>query len=908
MPTLEENLAFLKQQGAPQPTAVPAQQTPAPAQQTPAPAQQTPAPAQQVPAQETPAPTQQVDSAAGKETGRLLGEFNYGLTSMLGFPVDLATGIMRMTGLVDENFDPLGSSKSIRAGLNSLGTQFPAEGSRPTDLAGKIARIGGETILPAGGFQVAGSKLATKAFDDLNSFQKALVTAASKPTTTAALETAGVVTSAVGGQVMSELYPDNANAELFGELIGGITPSLATEIVKRVTDVSILTGNLKNMFAKNGATVRAEKTIMKKSQSTSEALNNLMDDTILQLDPVTRTKDVGINSLLKAAMNKDPEFAKLIADATDVSINRAKALLVGKGSSKATVDYLEALRSKAVFKAQDTINGLGAGASPVDYSRVIRQTVEESVAEARKTEKLLWGKLSNDGAVSGDRVGTTLEGILRGRTIASDPDDIPAYVTNLVGRVDKDGIFKKGIAMKKPTVAVLKDLRSRLGDDIAKERSLDAPNRNKIRVLSELNAEIYDSLAEVSPEYADAVTYSRELNTKFTQGRVGKSLGYERTGGASSTDEGTADFLLGASKENVRKSIAQLKQASPEAMPQVENYMKALFKEVTTEKGSGAFNVEHARRFLKQHETVLNEFPEFSAGITSSIDQQGLVDEMFGSVVGNNMSKYIKNKSVTSLYLDGSPDEAMKRILAARNDAEQGRIMSSLVSTVKQDSSGAALDGLKSAYGEFLIRHAEPTQAFNALSGVKFQRLARDTREAANKLFTKEELGLIDQIGLELAKIETRNATQAAKGVVTDAPSRIISLVGGTYASRLGAQAGAGTSGASLRTSGMFARQYDEILGKLTVDGANNIVVDAMKDPNKLKALLLEATPENIRKFNKLYGNFIPATALTSSRAVTAVNNGNNPSASELGLEDDLDFLRQNSQQQMQRAGQSTMQ
>lgn len=828
------------------------------------------------------------------ETGRLLAEFNTGLTNVLGFPVDAAAGILKLTGLVDNSFDPVGSSKSMREGLSSLGVQFPEEGSRPDDFAGRAARIGGETILPAGGLQAAGSKLSTKAFDGLSTMQKALVGAARKPKTTAATEVGAVLGASAGGTIAADLYPEDYNVELLGELVGGMTPSTAIEITKRLTDFSLLGKNVKATFSGQGDKLRAGRTLDKRAQDSEGAFQNLLDESILDLDPVTRSDDVGIASILKAATNKDPEFAKAIDDATRNSINKAKKLTLGGGNPDAPIEYLQGLRNNAAIKSQESLLKLSPNASPVETSRVIRQSVENALGEARRTESQLWRKLPTEGRANVDNVASRLNEELLQRSVAADPNDIPNYVKNLIGNVDNKGNFKTGVAIKNPNLKTLKDLRSRLGADLAAEQSKDAPNRNKIRILRGLREELHTSLAQTSPEYGEAVNFSRQLNQKFSQGRIGKLLGFERSGGAAVTEEGTASFLLGSSAENVRKGLDQLKQASPEALPAVEEYMKGLFGSVAIRDGSRTFDPERARRFLKQHETVLAEFPNLVSGIRRSIDNQKLVDEMFGANKGSILSKQIKDKAVTSLYLEGDADQAMQRLLRAKNSEGQGAVMQQMIDLVNKDTSGEALEGLKTAYGQYLIRHSEPTQDFDMLSGTKYSRLLRDTREAAKRLYTKDELNRLDTIGRELMKIERREGAKAAPGVITDAPGRIISFVGGTAAARAGAAAGAGTSGASLRTASLATRQFNEVLGKLTRDGAEQVLTGAMKDPEKLRVLLMDATPDNLSKFNKLYGNYIPATALAGGQAATSVSEGKNPTANELSLEENLQILRQN--------------
>lgn len=904
MATLEEKLQLLRQQQEA------AQQQPQQA------TQQAPQPAMQLPEAESLSPLDKAPLQVFKEklftedakASDFLYNFNYSLADFLGMPMDAAAGVLKLGGLVPNDYSPVGGSESIRDTLRSVGVNLPEEGSRPDNVAERAGRISGASVLPLGAMRAGGAALSTRPLENLSSFQKGLVTSYTKPIRTGLIEAGAVAGSTIGGELAADMYPDNHNAELLGELAGAFTPGIAADIISRFTNVSPVFRNVKRMFSGEGAQLRAEKRLADVVQSRGNALDNLLDESLLNLDPATRSADVGAIALMKAAINRDPELAKQIADSTDASIKIARGLTLGGGNPDAPIDYLKGLRAKAAAKAQESINRLDPNISPVEASRVIRSSVEDSLAQARQTENALWSKLPKDGIADASNVADSMSVILKERTIASDPEDIPNYLTNLVGRLDKQGNFVQGLVVKQPKLSVLKELRSRLGSDITAERAKDAPNRNKIRILSQMQESLYDSLSTASPEYGEAVSYSRELNKQFTQGRIGKLLGYERSGGQAVTEGGTLDFFLG-SPENVRKGIAQLRQASPEAIPVMEEAIKGVFLN-DVKNPNGAFNVDRARRFLKNKTALLDEFPALKQAIQDSISNQAVVDEIAGAAVGSNLSRFIKDKSVASLYLDADPDKAMHSLLNAKNSEGQGAIMRDMVNMVKQDETGQALSGLKSAFGQYLIRDAEKGSKYGNLSGDRFSRLLRDTEAAAKELFDKDELSRLKRVGEELRRLELRNATQAEGRVITDAPNKIISLVGGTIAARAGAQAGAGTSGASLRTANIFSREYNELLGKLTRDGAEQVVMDAVVDPNKFKVLLQNATPENLKRFNKVFGNYLPSSAVAGSLASQATAQGNNKTAQDLTLEEKLNKLKamQPTQGQLRSTQQSTMQ
>mgnify|MGYP006109387605 FL=1 len=74
-----------------------------------------------------------------------LAEFNYGLATMLGTPVDI---LAVLPGLFGYEGTPVLGSKFNREALRSAGANLPEEGAMPKNFTGRFSRILGESILP----------------------------------------------------------------------------------------------------------------------------------------------------------------------------------------------------------------------------------------------------------------------------------------------------------------------------------------------------------------------------------------------------------------------------------------------------------------------------------------------------------------------------------------------------------------------------------------------------------------------------------------------------------------------------------------------------------------------------------------------------------------------------------------
>lgn len=807
------------------------------------------------------------------------GNFNIGIANILGAPVDLVDYLGKSAGIVSPNTYPYVGSKHIKEMFEKI-DGIPPEEQR-TGYRARAFRILGETAIPYGAAYGRGAQLSMKATEGLTDLQKALVLAYQKPWVSAGAETTAAFSAAAGGEIASQIYPDNFVAEALGELAGGLSLSLLRGIATNLPSSRAL----QSIFSGEGAQLRASKRTQELAGDIDQARVSLLRGSELGLDPITASGDKGLLALEKAALDADPKLAERIAILTNKAMETARKQIITGGDPAATTDYLQALRRTAAARAQKEILELGTDADTIKVARIIRNNVEVALRQARVTEKDIWSKLPKQGIVDPSNISGTWESTLLDRTIAANPDDIPSFVSEWFGKLNNKGVFVPGKAAKTPTLGIMKDLRSRLQTELAAERAKDAPNWNKLRILGDLQDSIFDTLSKHSPDYEEAVGYSRSLNEKFTRGKVGRLLGYERTGEISTTPEGTIEYLLSGNKDDIRQGIRQLEVASPDSIPQLKEGIKSMFNIQAIDRNSGALNVSRARLFLKNNSHILDEFPELKSGIERSIKAQRVVDEMVGAPIGDKLSTYIKDKSVMALYLEGTPDLAMHRLVSAKNREGAGALMRQMKQMTDMDKTGQATNGLKAAFGRYMLKHSE-TGDVGTISGKKFINFLTELGPAAKELYSKEELSRLFRIGTELRKIETREAARAAKGgVISDVPSKIIRIIGGTFAARAGAKVGAGSSGASLRTASIFTKEYNEILGRLTNDGAEQILLKSVEDPAVLNMLLKEASPQNIKEANKMFRSFLTGQALTSVP-------GESERSTEMSLEMRLDNLR----------------
>tara|TARA_A100001391_G_scaffold51157_1_gene31208 strand:- start:12896 stop:13387 length:492 start_codon:yes stop_codon:yes gene_type:complete len=110
----------------------------------------------------------------------------------------------------------------------------------------------------------------------------------------------------------------------------------------------------------------------------------------------------------------------------------------------------------------------------------------------------------------------------------------------------------------------------------------------------------------------------------------------------------------------------------------------------------------------------------------------------------------------------------------------------------------------------------------------------------ADNLLSMEERSRFSAIADELARLETMHGQlPSVGGVIEGEPNSVVSMIVRTVATRMGAQAGRGTSGASLLTANFASQRARRLLEALTSDRAEGLIRQAVAGDRELFELLL---------------------------------------------------------------------
>jgi hypothetical protein len=171
--------------------------------------------------------------------------------------------------------------------------------------------------------------------------------------------------------------------------------------------------------------------------------------------------------------------------------------------------------------------------------------------------------------------------------------------------------------------------------------------------------------------------------------------------------------------------------------------------------------------------------------------------------------------------------------------------MAEIIRQAGRDNTGEALQGLKTAFGDYLLQQASTRTATTTgdfiVSGASLKRLLGQDKisRMAQELFSPDELKRLDEIVSIAGKLEKAVAAKARpEGVIADRPAVIMQALAGIVGAQLGRQTAKATGGGTVQTPGIFANLFRNALAKRVQDPARRLIFDAIQDKDLFAALL----------------------------------------------------------------------
>lgn len=828
-------------------------------------------------------------------------QFMHGINTAIGDFLDLPTNT------ITDALSAFGVTGGPRGQTREMFAQYgmaPVAGQEPDTMAFAAGHMAGMSLpflaaAPAGATVQAGKAGAPVLGSALREVARSSGQAMLRsPVTTTMIEMGSAAAAGAAGFFAKEQFPDSPAAETVGALLGGLSvaaaPSLmAKGAVKTVQKLPIAgtilragAGALRRIAAvatPKGATTRAKNRV-ERAMTDPEAVRRSLEEpgTLPEapLTPAQRTGDPGLLALERSVLDSsddlriqsDQQIAELnaiIRQSMEAPAGAPESARKGFEEAQGYMTTLLDGRLKiAGLEADRRIAALGAGADEQQASVIVREEIEKALGAARATERQLYEALNPDIELLPTTSVEALKGELRRRGRTADEGDIPEFVSAFLGKIDSNGQFSAGRLSNGATFDELRVLRSRVLREIREEQAKPAPNRNKIRILDDIQDAILADLSatEGGPELRVALAFSRDLNDRFSRGPVGRALGNERRGGPALAPELTLTQTLGMTgpkaAENARSLIAAVRDAPGEASAAMSDFIKARFLQRAVRQGQ--ITETGAESFLRDNRALLDEFPVVRREIEQAVqagNARNLIESR-ASRVGARLAKPSVSKA--TVFIQRGPTAAFEATRSSRNP---GTEMQNLINMTKRDATGEATEGLRASFVDWLMARATVPgmdatgQSF--ISGARLQRALEDPgiKAMTEKLMTPEQVQRLGQV-METAKLldKIRAARPSVEGIIEDTPNILIENMARIGVLRLAAKASGGFG--TIQVPGMISNRVRDLLRSRVKDPASRLIVDAITadDPALLQALMSDLTvPANVTKARRVIHAWLAA-------------------------------------------------
>ena len=200
--------------------------------------------------------------------------------------------------------------------------------------------------------------------------------------------------------------------------------------------------------------------------------------------------------------------------------------------------------------------------------------------------------------------------------------------------------------------------------------------------------------------------------------------------------------------------------------------------------------------------------------------------------------------SKATMFIEKGPEKAFDTVLQSRSPVKE---MNKLMAMAKRDQTGEALDGLKAAFNNMLLKRSELSMSDKSgdafVSGQKFFNLINDKNtQLALKTLYRDDPGAINRLTIIARTAKrmdaARNAKQSVEGVLGDGPGKTATALAGVMGATFGRQFASLTGGGTVQVPGIFANRFRDMLNAGVVDPAKRLIIDAMQDEQLFKHTL----------------------------------------------------------------------
>lgn len=781
-------------------------------------------------------------------------------------PMGVVGAGLRAVGIQPTDTPFLGGN-NIASMIKNAGGSVAGPNEVPVGLPAQVAEGVGNAV--GGMLPMGGAMKGLSMMDGIAGAigKSALESAAVHPIATISGDIASGGYSGLGGAIAENANPDSPVAKSIGQLVGGMGSMISpTQLGLRAMRMGV-GGFQKGVlpFTEAGATERAAARVQGLVPDAAAAAAALDEPTISNLTPAQRIGDPRLLALQNTVAKESAPVEGALNDRNAANMQNLSDELLkikGEGNINDTKTALNARQEKfsslldtRLQSAKDNTDQAVSQLTPEmrgsQASVIAREQLDSALSDARSREKELWGQIPDNILVDKTNTVKTYDDLVK-NTPRAQQEDIPkTLMAKVLSQPDESNIRVVGadgrplLGDKVPTterVTELQGLRSKLLEGSRQARA--DGNYNSARIHDELADSVLNDIGaapdriqgETGQKIRDALDFSRTLNDKFTRGEVGRILGTSRNGGAKVAPELTLNSVLGSGKVKGDVGLQNMLDAadSPELRGGVENYLKDQLSSSVMK--NGVLNSSAAKKFINDNVDILDKFPDLKQSIANAAQSTDTLAAK--STRTQQLQKMMVNdsKNQVSKFINAPIDKEFDVITASRDPAG---FTKDLMNRVSKDPTGAAAKGLKASAVDYVMNKSMKNGDLHGET--LLANLNNNPKMAASieQILTPDEMQRLRRIGGEMKSIQT-NTSRDIGGVINDIPSKLIEFPLRMASASAGAEASKKFFGGKgeLVASGMFSQAAKQYAGNLTKDKAHNLLVQAVQDPQLMKALL----------------------------------------------------------------------
>jgi hypothetical protein len=820
---------------------------------------------------------------AGDAVARATGEpFNRGVIGLLEFPITLTNAAIA-GGYTLAGAE---SAPQMRYPISEMaqasGITAP-EGERSEGLIPRMFEFTGAGAIPSAAIMNLG-RLALSELSAVPTALKQLGMATAKsPGVATAYDMAANFTAASGGQLARQ-YTDNETVIAMAELGSGFLPTAAIFAAK-----TLPTGQMTNKahdwiletlapFTEAGGRVAASKRLQDVAADPKALAASLDVDS--PVPPMQQSGDPGILKLQDIILKQSPRLRQEWSEALELAITQLSRETEFPGGDVERASHLLNVRQQmAVENAAEAVARLGQDATPRQISLAAKKAAQAALDDAVNLEKALWESLDTTAPADIENAAATMSEILAKRSPDADPSDIPQWLINKMSASPLDpallaGLEKKGLVSpdgyidpaiqsalerqgllktRQRNLGDVQTLRSRVLHEIRVEKAALAPNRNKLRILNDIQSSLLDDMTATGVSGVDdARAFSSAVNERFRQGRVGKLLGFDVTGAEKVAPE---DFLQSivygeASATNMQR-FGEMANSAPEL---TLSFIKARYLESVLNE-SGSISQSAHNTFIKsmKKKGVFEIFPELESelSVAAKTGAEALKLEVPNSHI--NTTRLNKNQSRAALLLQANPGEEMTLVLKSKDPS--GAIKD-LMKTRTPDgkilaNDRAAVLGLQDSFvEEILTMSSREVNGIMVPQGKNLKVLLDKYKHTMRALHIGDsEVHRLNTIAenIRLAQMGVDASVDIGSSLLDTGLKTPIEFLARILGARAGGRIGQ-DAGSQLVIAGFMSKQTRNRLARITASEAEKLIVRAVSDGELYRSLLVSPTASNATK------------------------------------------------------------